>query len=137
LPLSETCLLNTFDIGGFDIAVRAPKLSFEAHVSTLLDVPDKCFRRHHSFIFVTLNIMQRKLSHLHTHFTIRKSNFEAIATKLTAVTPDVLMHLANHIEHEGSLTDLNAEEQNTMRLLKHVNTVSARIPGSQAAKIYT
>jgi Helitron helicase-like domain at N-terminus len=54
-----------------------------------------------------------------------------------AVTPDVLMHLANHLKHEGSLTDLNAEEQNAMQLLKHVNTVFARIPGSQAAKIYT
>jgi Helitron helicase-like domain at N-terminus len=39
--------------------------------------------------------------------------------------------------NEGSLTDLNAEEQNAMQLLKHVNTVSAQIPGSQAAKIYT
>jgi hypothetical protein len=47
--------------------------------------------------------MQRKLSHLHTHFTIRKSNFEAIATKLMAVTPDVLMHLANHLEHNDTL----------------------------------
>jgi Helitron helicase-like domain at N-terminus len=129
--------LFPFGIGGFDIAVRAPKLSFEAHVSALLNVPEKCFCRHHSFIFVALNIMQRKLSHLHTHFIVCKSNFEAIATKLMAVTPNVLMHLANHLEHEGSLTDLNAEEKNTMQLLKHVNTVSARIPGSQAAKIYT
>ena len=124
-------------LGGFENPLRNPKLSFETHANVLLDVPDKCFRHHYSYIFVVLNILQRRLSHLHTHFTVRKSNFESIATKITSLSPDILIRLANHLEHEGSLDALNADEQAAMTLLNHVNTISARIPGSQSAKIYT
>ena len=31
---------------------------------------------------------------------------------------------------------LSTEERHTMNLLKHVNTISARIPGSQSSKIF-
>ena len=124
-------------IGGFEHPFRAPKVSFQSHVNALLDVPDKSFRRHQLFIFVALNIMQRRLCHLHTHFTVRKSNFDSIATKLTALSPDVLTRLANHLEQEHNFSTLNSTEHDAFTLLNYVNTISARIPGSQATKIYT
>ena len=86
---------------------------------------------------MALNIIQRQLSHLHTHFTVRKSNFDSIAPKLTAVSPDILQSLADHLENEGKLNLLNSSERDAMNLLNQVNIVSARIPGSQAAKIFT
>ena len=43
-------------LGGFEVADRNPKLSFETHANTLLDVPDKSFRHHQSFMFVILGI---------------------------------------------------------------------------------
>jgi hypothetical protein len=124
-------------LGGFKHPARVTKLSFEAHANALLDVPDKSFRHHHSYIFVALNIIQRRLSHLHTHFTVRKSNFDSIARKLTAMSSNILQSLADHLKHEGKLSDLNPCERDAMNLLNQVNTVSARIPGSQAAKIFT
>ena len=124
-------------IAGFEHPSRRPKLSFQAHANALLDVPDKSFRHHQSFIFVALNIMQRRLSHLHTHFTVWKSNFESVASKLILLSPDTLTRLAKHLEQEGSLNTLTSDEKQGLSLLNHVNTISARIPGSQAAKIFT
>ena len=86
---------------------------------------------------MTLNIIQRRLSHLHTHFTVRKSNFDSIAAKLTSLSPDILKRVANHIERENTLDTLSSTDRDAMMLLNHVNTISARIPGSQSAKIFT
>ena len=80
--------------------------------------------------------MQRRLSHLHTHFTVRKCNFKSMALKLTLLMPETLSRLAEHLEWEGSLNSLTPDEKQGLSLLNHVNIISARIPGSQAAKIY-
>ena len=123
-------------IAGFEHPSRRPKVSFQAHTNALLDVPDKSFRRHQSFIFVALNIMQRRLSHLHPHFTVRKCNFESVASKLISLSPDTLTRLAEHLEQEGSLNTLTSDEKQGLSLLNHVNTISTQIPGFQAAKIF-
>jgi hypothetical protein len=123
-------------LGGFDNPARATKLSFEAQANALLDVPDKSFRHHHSYIFVALNILQRRWSHLHTHFTVRRSQFDSIAKDLTTVSPDVLQSLAHHLQQEKKFSTLNSDERHAMNLLKQVNTISAQIPGSQASKIF-
>jgi hypothetical protein len=123
-------------LGGFDDPARVTKLSFEAQANAFLDVPDRSFRYHHSYIFVVLNIIQRRTAHLQTHFTVRRSKFDSVARRLAAVSPDVLQSLANHLEHEGKLSVLTEAEHNAMDLLKQVNAISARIPGSQASKIF-
>ena len=96
--------------GGFEHPHRSPKVSFQAHANALLAVPNKSFRHHQLFIFVALNMIQRRLSHLHTHFTVRKSNFDSIATKLTSLSSDVLCRLANHLESDGTSHVLTAVE---------------------------
>ena len=124
-------------LGGFDNPNRPTKLSFQAQANALLDVPDKLFRHHQSYIFVALNIIQRRWAHLHTHFTVRKSKFDSIAKDLIKVPPDVLQSLADHLQQEKKLGTLTSAERHAMDLLKQVNTISARIPGSQASKIFT
>ena len=52
---------SLLDLVVLTLPKRNPKLSFETHANSLLDVPEKSFRRHHSFIFVVLNILQRRL----------------------------------------------------------------------------
>jgi Helitron helicase-like domain at N-terminus len=123
-------------IGGFEDPARVTKLSFESQANALLDVPDHSFRYHHSYIFVALNIIQRRAAHLQTHFTVKKSKFDVVARELTSVSPTVLQSLADHLEHEGKLGTLSVDEQNAMKLLKQVNMISTRIPGSQASKIF-
>ena len=123
-------------IAGFDDPARVTKLTFAAQANSLLDVPDRGFRYHHSYIFVVLNIIQRRTAHLQTHLTVRKSKFDSVAKQLASVSPSVLQSLADHLEREGKLGTLSSEEHNAMLLLKQVNTISARIPCSQASKIF-
>ncbi|KAG1733184.1 uncharacterized protein EDB91DRAFT_1001485, partial [Suillus paluster] len=75
-------------------------------------------------------------AHLQTSFVVRKSNFESVAHNLTTVSASVLHRLAAQLEQECKLSGLTTDEQNTLKLLCQVNTMSARIPGSQAAKVY-
>ena len=122
--------------GGFEIPDRVCALSFANQAKYCLDLVDRTFRYHHSFLFVVLNIIQRRTAHLQTHFTIRRSRFESVASKLVAVKSSVLRSVADHLEHEGKYSDLSSEQRSALDLLKHVNTIAARIPGSQAAKIF-
>jgi hypothetical protein len=70
------------------------------------------------------------------YFTVGKSNFDSVAHKLTSVTPALLEHLAVKLEQECKLTNPSPEEHNDLQLLQQVNTLSTRIPGSQASKIF-
>ena len=125
-----------FGIGGFDDSDRQTPLSFPVQANYYFDIPDHRFRYHHAYSFVALNIIQRRAAHLHTHFTVKKNNFPTIAENLVKVTPKTLLSTARHFEHEGKYRDLTNEQREAMNLLKHVNTVAARVPGSQASQIH-
>ena len=128
--------LFPFGIGGFEIKECPIPLSFQQQAAYYLKVLDCSFHYHNSFLFVCMNIMQHRQAHLHTHFTVRKSDFLKVAQGLASVSSTALNNLATHLEKEGCLSDLSTKEKNAMNLLKHVNTIAARIPGSHASKIF-
>jgi hypothetical protein len=57
-------------IAGFDDSHCLAKMSFQAQVNVFLDVPNQSFHYHHTYLFVVLNIIQQRMAHLHTHFTV-------------------------------------------------------------------
>ena len=124
-------------LAGFDDPMRPTKLSFKTQANAFLDLTNRSFRHHHSYTFVALNIIQRRASHLQTHFTICKLSFDAIAKSLTSISPTILQTLADHLQHERKLGTLSSDEQAAVKLLNQVNIISARILGSQASKIFT
>ena len=113
--------------GGFDIPDRVCSISFAKQANYYLDLADRSFRYHHSFMFVVLNIIQRRTAHLHTHFTVRRSRFESVASKLIAVKSNVLRSVADHLENEGKYGDLSGEQKSALDLLKHVNEPLQRL----------
>jgi len=122
--------------GGFDIPDRPCALSFANQAKYCLNLADRLFQYHHSFLFVVLNIIQHRTAHLQTHFTVRRSQFDSVASKLIAVKSSVIRSVADHLEQEGKYADLSNEQKAALGLLKHVNTIAAHIPGLQAAKIF-
>jgi hypothetical protein len=128
--------LYPYRIGGFEDTSRLTPLPFERQAKYCLNISDRSFRYHELFIFVALNILQRQQAHLQTHFAVRKSNFNSVARNLTSVSPDVLQRLASRLEQECKLSNLDVDEWNALKLLHQVNTMSTRIPGSQASKIF-
>ncbi|KAE9400122.1 hypothetical protein BT96DRAFT_819664, partial [Gymnopus androsaceus JB14] len=123
-------------IGGFEDSGRNPSVSLEFHAKHLLDSADRSFRYHYFYIFVVLNLIQRRKAHLHTSLSIKSSRFATIAPALIAVNPDVLNTLANNIRDEFNPSLFTPEEKNALLLLKEVNTISSKVPGSQASKVY-
>ncbi|KAG2128941.1 uncharacterized protein EDB93DRAFT_1066799, partial [Suillus bovinus] len=111
-------------------------LAFRNQAKYFLSIADRTFRYHNSFIFVVLNIWQCQQAHLHTSFTVGKSNFNVVACRPTNVTPPLLECIAYKLEHEGKLLNPSADEHQAFELLQQVNTLSAHVPGSQASKIH-
>ncbi|KAF8235211.1 hypothetical protein L208DRAFT_1258028, partial [Tricholoma matsutake] len=128
--------LFPFGIGGFEDPARPVPVSFQQHANYCISLSDFSFKYHHSFIFVIWNIIECRMAHLQTHFTVKSSQFDSVAEKLVSVSHDSLAAVANHLEHEGNIAQLSDEQRNVMNLLKQVNTIAAKIPGSQASKIY-
>ncbi|KAJ3770178.1 hypothetical protein FB446DRAFT_647442, partial [Lentinula raphanica] len=123
-------------IGGFEDDCRSPEVSLKSHAAHLLDQPDRKFRYHHYYIFVILNLIQRRTAHLFTSFTVKSSRFSQIAPALLSVSPQVLCDLAKMMCEESShCKNFTSEQHHALQLLNEVNTVSGHVPGSQAAKI--
>ncbi|KAL6297839.1 hypothetical protein BKA93DRAFT_745260, partial [Sparassis latifolia] len=127
--------LYPFGIGGFEDPSRPKPIEFDTQVNYYLDLADKAFRYHHMFMFIALNIWQRRSAHLHTHFAVQKPYFQTIARRLVTLSPSLLMSVSNHLENEGKYADLTDQQKDALDLLKHVNTIGGHIPGSQASKI--
>jgi len=47
----------------------------------------------------------------------------------------MLNSLADHLEHEKSLINLEPDQKNVLDLPQQLNNISAHIPGSEASKI--
>ena len=127
--------LFPYGLGGFDDNTRDIPISFQKHVEYLLDIADRRFRYHRSFLFVTLNIHQRRTAHLHTWLTVKKSRFAHIAPKLATISAERLKRVANHIEKDGKISELSPQDQEVMVLMREVTAVSSNIPGSSASKL--
>ncbi|KAG1765856.1 hypothetical protein EV702DRAFT_924236, partial [Suillus placidus] len=128
--------LYPFGIGGFDDTSRPTPLSFQAQADYYFNLADKSFRQHCTYMFVALNIQQRRMAHLHTHFTVHRSHFETLARSLTSVSPQTLRHVADHLQREHNYSNLSVDDRSALNLLMQVNTITARVPGSQASKMY-
>jgi len=128
--------LFPFGIGGFDDKTRTTALSFQQQAQYYFNISDRSFRYHYSYMFIVLNIWQRRLSHLHTSITVKASKFDVIARKLVQVSPETLTSLAKTLEVEKTCHDLSPEQKNAFELLKQTNMIASRVPGSQASKIY-
>jgi hypothetical protein len=128
--------LFPFGISGFEYNTREEPISFRAQAEDYLDLEDRSFRYHRSFIFIALNIFQQHSPHLHSALTVKKSNYDAVAQRLVSLTPELIESVAKDMENEGKISELSPQEMNVMTLLKEVSAVSAKIPGSSASKLH-
>ncbi|KAF6743599.1 hypothetical protein DFP72DRAFT_827526, partial [Ephemerocybe angulata] len=128
-------LLFPFGIGGFEDPNCETALAFNNQAQYYFNLPDKEFRYHYSYLFVVLNIIQCRMSHLHTHFTVNSARFQAVAQSLTSLPAQTISDVAEIIESERSTKSLSADQKKALDLLRYVNTVAEKVPGSYAAKI--
>jgi hypothetical protein len=121
-------------IGGFDDTSRKVPIGFRNQIEHFLDLHSPLFRRHQSFMFVALNIYQRRLSHLHTSLAMRKPRYAHVAPKIASLTPEILNRVAKFIEQEKKVSDLPTEDKDVFALVNEASVIGANIPGSSASK---
>jgi len=85
--------LYPFGIGGFEDKTHAIAISFKEQAAYYFNIPDCSFHYHFSYMFVALNMLQRWLAHLYTSFTVKNSNFDAVAHELSLLYHPPTFHM--------------------------------------------
>ncbi|KZV80625.1 hypothetical protein EXIGLDRAFT_629844, partial [Exidia glandulosa HHB12029] len=123
-------------VGGLeDRARQRQSIGFQTHASYLLDLGDRSFSQHRSFNFIVVNILQRRAVHLETRFRMRTSHLEKITPDLLKISGEQIHRVATHLERGGKMNDLGPEDKSVFDLLKVVEIVAAKVPGSYMAKL--
>ncbi|KAG2142130.1 hypothetical protein BD769DRAFT_52350 [Suillus cothurnatus] len=76
--------LYPYGVGGFEDHSRVTPLSIERQAKYSLNLSDRAFRYHDAYIFVVLNILQRRQAHLQTHFVVHRleREFNTMSTRI-------------------------------------------------------
>lgn len=129
--------LFPFGLGRLQDPQRRVKISFQKHLEYLIDLNNRSFRFHRSFIFVGTNILQRREGHRSAALAVKRHNFKDIGNLLMSLTPELVLSTASHLESEKGSMSLSDEQKKVLNALTHINTVAANIPGSHGSKIRT
>ena len=113
-----------------DDKTRPAALIFQQQAQYYFNINDRSFRYHYSYMFVALNIWQRRICHLHTSITVKASKFHSIASRLIQISSETLNGLAKSLEAEKTCHDLSPEQKIVFELLKQTNMIASRMPGS-------
>ncbi|KAK0218997.1 hypothetical protein IW262DRAFT_1242014, partial [Armillaria fumosa] len=128
--------LFPFGIGGFEDTERSIDISFHSQCNYYLDAVCKDFRYHNAFIFVAMNMIQWRQTHLFTHFAMKSDRFDHVADDIASVKPETIHAVARHLEHEGHIQDLSSEQWKVFTLLGQVKAIAGKITGSKASKVF-
>jgi hypothetical protein len=66
--------LYPYGFGGFEDLARAHVISFQLHLRHLLQLADRRFQEHPSFIFTAFNILQQREIMRRMHLRVKRSN---------------------------------------------------------------
>ncbi|KAF8592100.1 hypothetical protein K439DRAFT_1325878 [Ramaria rubella] len=102
----------------------------KSHISHLLGLADTRFQRHLSFIFVMMNIIQRRNSSFKLAFTCMW--FPKVSEALKKVDSDSLTKLQSKLNKNPYAQPENEGEKAAFDLLNYVNYISDHISGSTA-----
>lgn len=121
----EQQLLMTDSGGGFR------KIDLKAHIAHLLQSgPNTRFQTHLSFIFVTVNILQRRETSWNAKLAVTKSWFQDISTQLEKMTEDDIQSFANKLKENPYARPDSEGEKAAYNLVKYANIVAEHVPGS-------
>ena len=127
--------LFPYGCGGFEDAGRRKPISLKEHVKYLFSLKDRRFQTHYSFLFIVFNILQRRALLLHASLKVKKSYFARFARDFSNVSSDAVAKILQQIEKGERVKAQTDEERRILRLMKEVNLVTAKVPGSSASRV--
>jgi hypothetical protein len=120
--------LFPYGIGGLE-AEREVSVPFETHVKWALQYHDKRFRTHHSFVFYTFSIIQRRQALRSARVQMNRRDFLRDAQQLSTLT---LQDLKQAEEEEAQHKPITNRTVKTLR--KHLQTMGGKVMGSDNAR---
>lgn len=127
--------LFPYGCGGFEDHSRQKRISMKEHAKALFSWHDKRFQTHNSFLFTVFNILQRRALLLGCTLKVKKASFSRFAESFSSVSSDAVRDVLERIEKGDGTTAHTDEERKVLRLMKEINLVTAKVPGSSAARI--
>src|ERR1700722_8524980 len=129
--------LFPYGIGGFDDRNRSAKLSMRRQVKHFLQLSDRRFQEHPTFIFTAFNILQRRAMLLHTKLKTEKSNFKQMAEQFASVSSETIHAVAEKLKNEQQQKiSWSDDERKIADLMQQVNTITGYVEGSAAARVH-
>lgn len=127
--------LFPYGCGGFEDKSRKKPLSLKDHAKLLFSMGDNRFQTHYSFLFTVFNMLQRRALLIGSSIKVKKASFAQFAKTFSSVSSDTVAHVLGRIESGGTVTAHTEDEKKVLRLMREVNLVTAKVPGSSAARV--
>ena len=132
-PLTYPTLFP-YGLGAPEDSFRSCHVSLKRHVSHLLQLADRRFQTHYSFLFTAFNVLQRRNVLLHSSLKIDQQLFDAFRSDFALVSPAAMHTVAERALKGDQVTCFTGEEKRVRDLLKQVSHVMARVEGSSSAR---
>ena len=126
--------LYPYGCGGFEDRTRVKRISMKEHAKYLFSLHDKRFQTHNSFLFTVFNILQRRALLLGCSLKVKKSTFNQFAQRFVSVSSEAIGEVLGRVEKGDMVTAKTDEERKVLRLMREVNLVTAKVPGSSSAR---
>jgi hypothetical protein len=108
-------------------------IDLKAHVRHLISLADRRFQKHFTFIFVMMNLIQRRTSSFQCKLGVKRSWFPKVKRALDrADMIDTLKGLESKFAAKPSSRPESDIEKEALSLLKYVRYISGNISGSTA-----
>ena len=127
--------LFPYGCGGFEDSMRRKPISLKEHVKYLFSLRGRRFQTHYSFLFTAFNILQRRALLLHASLKVKRTSFAKFARDFSSVSSEAVGGVLQQVEKGEHVVPRTDEERRVLRLMKEVNLVTARVPGSSAARV--
>jgi hypothetical protein len=98
-------------IGCLEDVKRSATLSLKRHVKHLLNLSDRRFQEHPSFMFTAFNIIQRREMLLHTSLKVKKANFSSVESQFASVSPEATERVSQRVANGDSAAPKDDEEK--------------------------
>lgn len=126
--------LDPWGIGGFHHPARVARLSLEEQLRHLLSINDRRFELEANFAFVYYNIHQKKSVLQNVSFSTSTSRQASIVKDILTLQPDKVAEFKHKVEAEPMYEPCSEEELRISKVLKDVNFVGYKLPGTHAYK---
>ena len=112
--------LFPYGIGGFEDSRRVHRISLRDQTRHFLNLADRRFQTHPSFMFMVFNILQRRQVLLNTSVKMKRSSFENIASDFVGISGNDIETVTNRVARGDYTTAYTSNEKRVLRLMREV-----------------